>query len=90
MNSQGEKGVDSRAQRGRCLFRLHRRQESWSQAGNSHTQVGKQAGDSKLGLKAMTDSHKQARKRLSRVKTNNTSQRHKQKELNKELMRPGD
>ena len=47
-----------------------------------HTQVGKQAGESKLGLKAITGSHKRARKRLSRVKTNNTSQRHKQNELN--------
>ena len=46
------------------------------------TQVGKQAGESKLGLKALTGSHKRARKRPSRVKTNNTSQRHKQNELN--------
>ena len=69
MNTQREKGVDSR---GRCLFR----QESWSQAGNGHTQVGKQAGESKLGLQAIT------RKRLSRVKMNNISQRHRQNELN--------
>ena len=34
---------------GRCLFHLHIRQELWSQAGNGHTQVGKQAGESKLG-----------------------------------------
>ena len=40
MNTPVEKGVDSRAERGRCLFRLRRRQESWSQA-------GKQAGESK-------------------------------------------
>lgn len=58
MNTQGEKGVDSRAESGRCLFRLHRRQESWSQAGNGHTQVGKQAGESKLRLKATTGSGK--------------------------------
>jgi hypothetical protein len=44
MNTQGEKGVDSRSEHGRCLFRLHRRQESLSQAGNGHTQVCKQAG----------------------------------------------
>ena len=82
MNSQGEKGVDSQAERGWCLFRLHRRQESWSQADNGHTQVGKQAGESKLGLKTITGSRKRARTSLSRVKTNNTSQRHRQNELN--------
>jgi hypothetical protein len=42
----------------------------------------KQAGESKLGPKVITGSHKQARKRLGRDKTNNTSQRHKQNELN--------
>ena len=71
MNTQGEKCVDSHAERV-CLFRLHRRQESWSQAGNGHTQVGKQAGESQLGLKANWFSQR-ARTRLSRVKTNNTS-----------------
>ena len=58
MNTQGEKGVDSHAERSRCLFRLCRWQESWSQAGIGHTQVGKQAGESKLGLQAITGSHK--------------------------------
>ena len=82
MNTQGEKGGDSRAEHSRCLFPFRRRQESWSQAGNGHTQVDKQAGESKLGLKALTGSHKRARKRLSRVRTNNTAQRHKQNELN--------
>ena len=82
MNTQEEKGVDSHAEHGRCLFRLCRRQESGSQAGNGHTQVGKQAGELKLGLKAITGSHKRARKRLSRVKTNNTPQAHKQNQLN--------
>jgi hypothetical protein len=74
MKTQGGKGVDSRAERGRCLFLLRRRQETWSQAGNGQTQVDKQAGESELGLKAITGSHKRARKRLSRVKTNNASQ----------------
>ena len=46
---------------------------------HGHTQ---QAGKSKLGLVAITGSHKQSRTRLSRVKTNNTSQRHKLNELN--------
>ena len=50
----GRKGVDSCAEHGRCLFRLRRRQESWSQAGNDQTQVGMQEGESKLGLKAIT------------------------------------
>ena len=45
VNTQGEKGVDSRAERGMCLFRLQRRQDSWSQAGNGHTQGCKQAGE---------------------------------------------
>ena len=44
MNTQGEKGIDSHAERSRCLFHLHRRQELWSQASNCHTQ----AGESKL------------------------------------------
>ena len=78
MYSQGDKGVDSLAELSRCLFLLRRRQESWSQAGNGHIQVG----ETKLGLKSVTGSHKQARERLSRVKTNNISQRHKQNELN--------
>ena len=65
MNTPGEKGVDSSTERGRCLFRLRRRQESWSRAGNGHTHVGKQAGESKLRLKAITGSHKRARKRFS-------------------------
>ena len=82
MITQGEKVVDSRTERGRCLFCLRRRQESWSQAGNGYTQVGKKAGESKQGPKAITGSHKRARKRLGRDKTNNTSQRHKQNELN--------
>jgi hypothetical protein len=55
MKTQREKCVDSHAERGMCLFH---RQESWSQGGNGHTQVGKQAGESKLGLKARTSSHK--------------------------------
>jgi hypothetical protein len=42
MNAQGEKGVDSGAERDRCLLSLCRRQESWSQAGNGQTQVGSQ------------------------------------------------
>ena len=67
MNTQREKGLDSRADCCRCLFHLHRRQESWSQERNGHTHLGKQAGESKLGLKAITGSHKWARKRLSRV-----------------------
>ena len=71
MTTQGEKGVDLNTRRGRCLFHLRRRQDSWSQA-----------VESKLGLKAITGSHKRARKRLSRVKRNNTSQRHTQNELN--------
>jgi hypothetical protein len=72
------------------------RQESWSQADNGHTQADnghtqadnghtqavKKAGKSKLGLKDITGSHKRARKRLSRVKTNNISHRYKQNELN--------
>ena len=33
--------------------------------GNGHSQVGKQAGESKVGLKAITASHKRARTRLS-------------------------
>ena len=92
MNTQGEKCVDSHAERSRCLFRLRRRQEPWSQAGNGlPTQIGKQAGESKLGLKAITGSQKLVWKRLSRVKTNNTSQRHKElTELKRELMRPGE
>ena len=53
MNTQGKKGVDSHAERGRCLFRHCRRQELWSQAGNGHTHLDKQAGESKLGLKAI-------------------------------------
>ena len=82
MNTQGEKGVDSRAEHSRCLFRLCRRQKLWSQAGNGHTQVDKQAGESKLGLKALTGSHKRAWKMLSRVQMKNNSQRHKQNDLN--------
>ena len=55
------------------LFHHHRRQESRSQAGNLHTQVGKQAGESKLGLKAITGSHNRARKRRSKVRKNLTN-----------------
>jgi hypothetical protein len=62
MNTPGEKYVDSHAECSRCLFR--RRQESWSQAGNGQTQVGKQAGESKLGLKAITGSHRVLEKGL--------------------------
>ena len=69
MHTQGEKGVDSRA--GGYFVVTGKQYTGW-----------KTGSESKLGLKAIPGSHKPARKRLSRVKKNNTSQRHKQNELN--------